>query len=776
MTTNQNQQTKPISIKPKILNLSKHKLTVNQVSLLSRGPKFCPTTKGNPTDFCGDNYALGRRLELHDIFFGITSNENSLIKKPSHKYISSSNKELNNITAALRKIQPTEIWTTNNISNDEESALQELKTLTKSTIEIKKADKTNTIIVMNKNEYKDQLVHACHLNTTSYEQVAENIDKKVHKDLEKLCNRHSCLTNKEKNAILDDDWKTSNLYILPKINKSASIINEISRVQQEYIETPMPTDLKSRPIVSGPKSVTGGLSKLLEKLLTPLVAKLQSYIKDERDFLRKFPKNIGPDSYIICCDVVSLYTSIPNELGLQAVEHFVDKYRHLIPSRFTKEFILEGISFVLENNHFNFNESTWRQKVGTAMGKEVAAPYACLTVGFLEETILFPHLLPLHFGENTAREIEKNFYRFVDDGINPIPKSISANKFNDVLNSMNPAVQYTVTEPNMDIASTINPRYVNVFLSLKVITTQEGDVLTDIHYKETNNHDYLGYDSHHPPHVKNNIPYVLAKNIIVSTSETTTMEKNLTDLKTWLLNCNYPQQIIDKGIYNARLQGPANAPKDHKTIPFITTYFSNYDSTNILDTARSLINNSTNKRIQEVFKDVRFVHARRQPPNLLRQLTNASFLSNHSEVRKNPGIHLCGGSKCKICKLYLQQCTEFQTANGSTWKVKCEIRCSSMNVLYYQVCAFCNEESKVGKTDNFRKRTNNHISGARHGTGSDIFDQHVYQCSRTNGQPHVEPYFKLYAFMVLNDYSKLRNLERKLHLQGHDTMNKPHSS
>ena len=33
--------------------------------------------------------------------------------------------------------------------------------------------------------------------------------------------------------------------------------------------------------------------------------------------------------------------------------------------------------------------------------------------------------------------------------------------------------------------------------------------------KETNTHDYLRYDSHHPDHVKNNIPFTLAKKIIV---------------------------------------------------------------------------------------------------------------------------------------------------------------------------------------------------------------------------------------------------------------------
>ncbi len=329
------------NIKPKILNLSKHKLTPGQVSLLCRGPKFCPTTKGNLTDVCGDNYAFARRLELHEMFFDKVSSDSSLIRKPSHKYISSSVKELSNITAAVRRIEPAKIGMGNNLSQLEEVALRELKELTRTEIEVKKADKTNTLVIMDKADYRDQLVHQCHLATNSYEQTEENIDKRVHNKIKKFCNKFDgCLTKSEKDAIIDDDWATSNFYVLPKINKSATVVSEISKAQKECVEMNMPTDLKSRPIVSGPKSVTQGISKLLEKILTPLVTTLRSFIKDERDFLRKFPKNINKDSRIVCCDVVSLYTSIPNELGLKAIEFWIGKLRHLLPNCFSKDFIL----------------------------------------------------------------------------------------------------------------------------------------------------------------------------------------------------------------------------------------------------------------------------------------------------------------------------------------------------------------------------------------------------------------------------------------------------
>ena len=73
-----------------------------------------------------------------------------------------------------------------------------------------------------------------------------------------------------------------------------------------------------------------------------------------------------------------------------------------------------------------------------------------------------------------------------------------------------------------------------------------GRLETDIFYKETNSHDYLNYFIHHPEHTKQNIPYNLAKPIIVFVSDEEKMNERLSELKTWLLSCSYPLTIIRK--------------------------------------------------------------------------------------------------------------------------------------------------------------------------------------------------------------------------------------
>ena len=762
------------------MNLSKHKLTPHQITLLCRGPKFCVTTKGRKSDFSGDSYSFGRRLTIQEKFFGSTWKDTSLVHTPSKKFISPSNKELQDIIATINKLEPSKKTTVENTTDEEQTALNEIKELTRTMLEIKKADKTNTFVIMDKDRYREQLVLNCHLRTPSYEKVDAESDTIVYQNLEKLCSKYeTCMTKSELRTIKKDDWCTSRFYVLPKINKSNTILNRIKNGTEEYVELPMPVDLTSRPIVSGPKSVTKGLSQLLEKILTPLNFQLKTFIKNELDFLGKFPRKIDPNSYIVCCDVKSLYTSIPNELGLRALEYWLERLASSIPSRFSRNFIMEASQFVLENNFFVFNGTMWRQVIGTAMGKEMASPYACLTVGFLEETILFPKLLPKYFQTPLLERIIDLFFRFVDDGITNLPNEVPANTFLGILNSMDPSFQWTITTSTATTVRGIEYDE-NIFLSLKLLASKDGEIQTDTYYKDTNSHDYLNYDSHHPTHTKDNIAYCLAKTIIIFTSDPITMEENLADLTNWLLECGHPKKIIEKGIHNARLQGPANKPSDKTIIPFTTTYFSNYDSNNIVTTARNLIENSKNKRIQEVFKDVKFINSYRQPPNLLRQITNAEFITGTKNVIR--GITHCENSACKICNLYLQKCDSFETTNGTIWQIKCHIHCHSLNTIYYLVCSFCLYESNVGKTDNLRERTNNHISCCRHGTGSDLFDLHVHECARKQGKileekPFIrhEPYFKLFVFMTLSNYNSLQNHKCRLQLQGHDTINNPNS-
>ena len=51
---------------------------------------------------------------------------------------------------------------------------------------------------------------------------------------------------------------------------------------------------------------------------------------------------------------------------------------------------------------------------------------------------------------------------------------------------------------------------------------------------------------------------------------------------------------------------------------------------------------------------------------------------------------------------------------------------------------------------------------------TDKFDLHVYKCNTQK----VEPFFKLYVFVEVNDVKLLDAYERYIHRSGFDTMNR----
>ena len=52
---------------------------------------------------------------------------------------------------------------------------------------------------------------------------------------------------------------------------------------------------------------------------------------------------------------------------------------------------------------------------------------------------------------------------------------------------------------------------------------------------------------------------------------------------------------------------------------------------------------------------------------------------------------------------------------------------------------------------------NTHLTAGRYGTFTNKFDNHVFKCSNSNKNEHVakEPYFKVYAFITVNNENKL---------------------
>ena len=81
--------------------------------------------------------------------------------------------------------------------------------------------------------------------------------------------------------------------------------------------------------------------------------------------------------------------------------------------RFTKNFILEGMSIILKYNYFYINGNFIHQIKDTAMVTHTAVVYGNLTCAYLE--IKLSNKLPEIFSYDIMELFLKNYFRFLDD-------------------------------------------------------------------------------------------------------------------------------------------------------------------------------------------------------------------------------------------------------------------------------------------------------------------------------------------------------------------------
>ena len=76
--------------------------------------------------------------------------------------------------------------------------------------------------------------------------------------------------------------------------------------------------------------------------------------KDSFNFKNRLDKHSPIGTTLTTCDIKSLYTNNRHDLFYTAVENWTEKLKNDLPllRRFNKQFILEGLSIILQFNYF----------------------------------------------------------------------------------------------------------------------------------------------------------------------------------------------------------------------------------------------------------------------------------------------------------------------------------------------------------------------------------------------------------------------------------------
>lgn len=314
-------------------------------------------------------------------------------------------------------------------------------------------------------------------NSQAYERLHPPLALQIQADTKKeimtlVHHFHHSLTTAEKtwfdrNAKLPS--RTPQFYIMPKVHK---------------------TPLTTRPVVSCVGSFLEATSKWLDYQLGRLLPLSRTYIKDSKQ-LKDELDALGPlpaNARLFTADAVSMYTNISIEHGTEVFTQWFTEFNNEIPNDFPTQLFLELLRIVMTRNVFQFGDTFWKQRDGTAMGTSCACMYATLYTA-------------LHERKNLIPKFQTNLYflrRFIDDKFG-IWLETTDQAWNDFQREMNNfGILVWKVEP---LANEVD------FLDLTIAIGADRRIVTKTYEKPMNLYLYIPPASAHPPGVLKSIVF-----------------------------------------------------------------------------------------------------------------------------------------------------------------------------------------------------------------------------------------------------------------------------
>ena len=233
----------------------------------------------------------------------------------------------------------------------------------------------------------------------------------------------------------------------------------------------------------------------------------------------------------------------------------------------SKEFILEGLSIVLEFNTFTFNDRICLQIKGVSMDTKLAPTYVNLVMAYLE--IKLYQIIREKYGKEIMNQFVKEWLRYLDDCFLNWDLTIDTTEnLLKILHSLHPSIKFETEETKTEAN----------YLDIKILV-KDNKIITDLFQKPTDSQHYVPFISSHPSHTKRNIPFNLARRICTIVEERNTRDQRLTELKNTLVKQGYSIQLVEFGAQKATeipivdLRQPKDKDKeDTPILTFVSTF------------------------------------------------------------------------------------------------------------------------------------------------------------------------------------------------------------
>ncbi|CAJ0944905.1 unnamed protein product [Ranitomeya imitator] len=542
-----------------VYNISSYNLSPTEYNVLQKGLSFCPTPSfngfildqelhrffrslrlkvhfdSNPveeriTDVTGPSQST-TVFHLKQLGLRIPSTYNPpRVYHPIETYISLVKRD---VESDLKSIQKGSMRIHRNLSVIEKEALRSLQENKR--IIIKPADKGGSIVVMDRSHYTS-IIQMQLSDRTTYQPIDRDptfdIAREIRQTVEKYKDK-GMIDVKLSEYLINTQPMTPVFYILPKVHK-------------DLMNPP------GRPIVASTNSLLSPLAITLDRILTPLLQNISSYLKDTTDFLSKLHAitPVASGCTLVTLDVNSLYTCINHQRGIDAVQWFLTEYTNFSPDQL--QFCMDLLVLVLHKNFFLFSDQYYIQKTGTAMGSNMAPPYANIFMAAFEETYVYTHLLFQKHSIYWKRYIDDVFMIWKGD----------EDLLLQFVSDMNSCV------PNLSFSIQKSTTSIN-FLDTMITLEADGNLDVDLYCKPTDKNSLLHYSSCHPRHVKQSLPisqYHRLSRIISNEGKQAIRHQ---EMSVKFLQRGYPLRTLQKARTNITRNKESLG---RQRIPFVSTF------------------------------------------------------------------------------------------------------------------------------------------------------------------------------------------------------------
>ena len=469
------------------LNLSSKSLTDDQKKLLNMGTNCHISSKFDP---------LQKSLELEQLYCSVMKLQEqgvATVNPAIRDQLRSENtkcRKFNNNTKPI-------------MTNALKNAAKELRN--DPNIVVRKADKANIYVILDKNEYKQKLDSILR-DESKFTKIKKNPTSSIKVKANKLIARANFRKKEKVLKPIIGEFKPGYLYGNVKTHKNGNPL---------------------RPIISQIPTATYDLAKQLNNIITPYLP--NKFMLNSTDEFLNILQTTNPDGMIASLDVESLFTNVPIKETIEIICNACYNHETLLAPSFSKKIMKELLELcTMEAPFKHIDGSLYKQIDGVAMGSPLGVIFANFYMCNLENKVI-----------EDNKDLIKTYARYVDDCYLVIENSEKLEKFKEEMEK-NSVLKFTFEK---SVNQELN------FLDVHV-NGSSGTYVTSVFTKPTNIGAYLNAKSECPQKYKTATIRALIHRAYKISSTWKLFDSQIKKLKQALINNGYSNTLFDETLKN----------------------------------------------------------------------------------------------------------------------------------------------------------------------------------------------------------------------------------